>query len=506
MGIAAYALGPSKGTDLVSIDTVSSDSCRRNIWRRSLSGLLLLLAVWGVLLGRIWPQTQEEEPPDSGPIREPIFVIDDRVAAVALQNDGKLVVAGESDRSFAVARYLPDGSLDPGFGSDGKVVVTQVGAAETSFEGELSALALQADGKIVVVGRTWQQYSNDIAVVRFNADGTLDASFGDGGKVTTNFPDSVPPTHSAPGPTSGYGLRSQDPTNSPGPPPSSRLTYGEYGYDEASAVGIQADGKLVVGGTSLVRYNPDGTLDTSFGSGGRVTTKVHALAVQRDGKIVVVGAAGAFAVARYTSDGTLDASFGAGGTVTTKFGKVDEAESVALQADGKLVVVGRSFNGRSVGLAMARYNPDGTLDTSFGRGGTVTSDSCAYQVEERFANSIGTGGLPGSWGGILQADGKIVVRGSPMTALCPASMLLRYNPDGSQDGTFGKGGRVTTARSREDGALSNPTIQGDGKIVVGGTSGRGFALARYNPDGNLDPSFGAGGKVMTQVGTGHMVQ
>src|SRR5262249_24187441 len=402
------------------MDIVSSDSSRGGIWWQSLSGLLLLLIVWGVLPGPVWPQAQEagfvalqrdgkivatasggfavaRYLPDGsldpsfgrgGKVVTQLgtarrvgdkFFIYDGAGFVVLQEDGKIVAAGRSDKSLAVVRYLPNGDVDPSFGTEGKVK-TWLGAAE-GLDDELHALALQADGKIVAVGRAWQQYSNDIAVVRFNADGTLDSSFGDEGKVTTNFLEPGPPNASSPGPTSGYGLGSKDTAHSSGPPPASGRMKGQDGYDDAFAAGIEADGKLVVGGTSLVRYNPDGTLDTSFGSGGRVMTEVHALVLQRDDKIVVVGAAGAFALARYNSDGTLDASFGVGGTVTTKFGKVDEAGSMALQVDGKLVVVGKSFNGRSVGLAMARYNPDGTLDTSFGKEGRVTSDSCAYQVE-----------------------------------------------------------------------------------------------------------------------------
>lgn len=475
-------------------DTMSSHLCRRNQGWWCLICLLLLFVVWGVLPERIWSQLQEEEPQDSGPIRESRFVVDDRAAAVALRSDGKLVVAGTSDRGFAVVRYNSGGSLDGSFGTGGKIM-TRLGTEE--IEDELHALALQTDGKIVVVGRSWQQYSNDIAVVRYNSDGTLDGSFGSGGKVMTNFPEPILTDEGLPGPY--FGSRSKDAPHASGPVVPTGPPYGQYGYDDAFALGIQADGKLVVGGTSLVRYNADGALDSNFGSGGRVMTEVHALALQKDGKVVVVGAADAFTLTRYNADGSLDASFGTGGTVTTQLGRVDAAGNVVIQADGKLVVVGKSFNGRSVDFAMVRYTSDGTLDHRFGSGGKVTSDSCAHQIEERYTNDIGPWAIPGSWKGVLQADGKIVITGGGSSSLCSGAVMFRYDVYGGLDVIFGKNGHVAI------GTLSNPAIQDDGKIVLVGTAERSFAVARYNLDGSLDQSFGSGGKVTTRIGVGYTI-
>lgn len=475
-------------------DIVSFRSCRRNHYLWCLIYLLLLFTVWGVLPKRIWSQPQEEEPQDSGPVRESHFIIADRATAVTLQGDGKLVVAGTSDRGFAVVRYNSDGSLDGSFGTGGKVM-TRLGTEE--IEDELHALALQTDGKIVVAGRSWQQYSNDIAVVRYNPDGTLDGSFGSGGKVMTNFPELIPLDEGLPGPY--FGSRSKDAPDASGPAVPVGPTYGQYGYDDAFALGIQADGKLIVGGTSLVRYNPDGSLDPSFGSGGRVMTEVHALALQRDSKIVVVGAAGAFTLARYNADGSLDVSFGTGGTVTTQLGRVDAAGDVVLQPDEKLVVVGKTFNGRSIDFAMVRYNPDGTLDHRFGSRGKVTSDFCAHRIEERYAEQIGTGSIFGGWRVRLQADGRLVVAGTPSDSLCSGAVMFRYDVDGGLDATFGKNGRVTT------GTLSNPAIQNDGKIVVVGAVERSFAVVRYNTNSSLDSTFGVGGKVITRIGVGYTV-
>lgn len=454
------------------MDTVSSDSFKRTMWRWCLCGLLLL-AVWGVLPGRIWPQS--EGPLDSSPVREPILIIDDRVAAVALQNGGKIVAAGQSDRSLAVVRYHPDGSLDSSFGVGGKVT-TRIGT-DPEIEDAASALALQADGKIVVVGRTWQPYSNDFALVRYNSDGSLDTSFGKGGKVIDDL---------------------------------------SAGYDEASALAVQADGKIVVGGLAagriaLMRYNPDGSPDFNFNSRVMLSRSkvgkivVHALALQSDGKIAVVGGAGAFALARYNSDGSLDLSFGAGGTVATQVGRVDQANDMTLQPDGKLVVVGTSFNGRSMDFAMVRYNSDGSVDSSFGKEGQITSDFCAHQIEERYAQQIGPGSISGGWRVGLQTDGKIVVTGTPSSGRCH-SVMFRYTAEGSLDATFGEQGRVSTAIAKDNGYLAAQAIQRDGKIVVAGASTGGFALARYNPEGRLDCTFGAGGKVTTRLGVGYLVQ
>jgi len=402
---------------------------------------------------------------------------------VALQGDGKIVRIGASDHGFTVVRYTPDGSLDASFGTEGKVI-TRIGT-DPEIEDEAHALALQTDGKIVVVGRTWHSYNNDIAVVRYNTDGSLDASFGKGGKVITDL--------------------SAD-------------------YDDAFALAVQTDGKLVVGGLAtdgiaLVRYNPDGSLDFSFNSRVMITRSkvakivVHALAVQSDGKIVVVGRSSynrgrnsEFALVRYNPDGSLDMSFSAGRMVTTQVGTVDIVTDVVIQPDGKLVVVGTSFNGRSIDFAMVRYNPDGRLDTSFGTGGTVTSDFCAHRVGKQYADALGSGSISGGWGVVLQTDNKILVTGVPSNVLCHGFVLLRYNPDGSPDSTFGENGRVTTPIGTRDGYSSALALQGDGKIVVVGTSLEGFALVRYNPNGRLDTSFGKGGKVTTRIGTDYTAQ
>jgi uncharacterized delta-60 repeat protein len=376
------------------------------------------------------------------------------------------------------------GDLDPTFGNGGKVL-TPIGNSGGSAAYDL---IFQSDGKIVVVGFSNSGTSSvpnyDFALVRYNPDGTLDTSFGTGGKVTTDF-----------GGTEDLG----------------------YG------VAIQSDGKIVVVGGSnsssastnfaLARYNTDGTLDSSFGTGGKVITDfaggsdaANAVAIQSNGKIVAAGYSRAsnvqgddFAVARYNTDGTLDNSFGTGGKVITDFGGSFEfADEIIIQSDGKIIAAGVSGNfvpgsGFRRKFALVRYNADGSLDTSFGTGGKVQTsirlDDTAYAAA-------------------IQADGKIVLAGFSSTGTAASSdfAAVRYNPDGSLDNSFGTGGIVLTDFGGSGGDVARAVvIQSNGKIVVVGETGPSgnsdFALVRYNADGTLDSSFGTGGKVITPVGS-----
>jgi uncharacterized delta-60 repeat protein len=273
--------------------------------------------------------------------------------AVAVESDGKVVVGGQSSKAAgqraALIRYTRAGRLDPSFGSRG-IVVSRIG-----FLNDTSAIAIQPDSKIVAAGGVAIGESTHLMIARYNTDGTFDRSFGNGGSVVTDF--------------------------------------GSY-----SALAIQPDGKLVAAGGAggdfaVARYTTDGKLDSTFGSRGKVVTNfgtvngsysseaAHAMAMQPDGKIVVVGASDLrgrddgshtlhdFAIARYTADGKLDPIFGSRGTVLTDFGDSfsSNAESVAIQPGGKIVVAG----GGGGYFALARYSADGTLDTSFGRGGKV---------------------------------------------------------------------------------------------------------------------------------------
>jgi len=358
----------------------------------------------------------------------------------------------------AIALAAP-GDLDPSFGTAG-TVITSFGGTDVA-----SAVAIQPDGKLVVAGRTNIAGNTVFALARYNATGGLDPAFGTGGLVTTDF-----------GST-----------------------------DQAFAVALQGDGKIVTAGRRgsdviVARYNADGTQDTLFGATntpGRVVTNFgateQALAVvlQPDGKIVVAGRTNKpapngnfdFALARYEAAGTLDLTFGTLGLVTTDFGgSVDRAFAMALQPDGKLVVVGDS----DANFALARYNSDGSLDGGFGAGGKVVTSF---------------GGIDQASAVILQPDGKIVVAGQTDTGVSIDFALARYNSDGSLDGAFGSGGRVTTNfTGTSDDLGSAVALQSDGKIVVGGTSNDNFALARYTPAGVLDTTFGSAGTVTTNLG------
>ncbi|MEH2043413.1 DUF4347 domain-containing protein, partial [Nostoc sp.] len=359
------------------------------------------------------------------------FIAIDIGRSVALQTNGKIIVAGDSNGDFALVRYNTDGSLDTSFSSDGKVT-TDLGLLSIDIG---YSLAIQADGKIIVAGTN----GTDFALARYNSDGSLDTSFSSDGKVTT-----------------GFGLT----------------------IDIAHSTTVQADGKIIVAGTdgtdfALARYNSDGSLDTSFSSDGKVTTDfallaidiVYSTAVQADGKIIVAGVSnGDFALARYNSNGSLDTSFSSDGKVTTDFGllAIDIVYSLVVQADGKILVAGES-NGD---FALARYNSDGSLDTSFSSDGKVTTDFGLLPNEIAYSLAV-------------QADGKILVAGVSNNDFA----LVRYNSDGSIDTTFDNDGKVSTDLGLLTLDIAYGLVQQpDGKIIVAGTDGTDFAVVRYLVD------------------------
>lgn len=284
---------------------------------------------------------------------------------------------------------------------------------------------------------------------------------------------------------------------------------------------VQRDGKIVVAGTTanettfvgqfaLARYTRDGSLDTSFGSRGKVTTEfgqsgsgAYAVALQGDGKIVVAGVtrggpAGAdIALARYRPDGSLDASFGGDGKVATDFGLTHEwANGLTIQPDGKLVVVGSTrpfgpYQENPPDFALARYNADGGLDASFDGDGKVST-------------AFTSGWADNGYGIALAPDGKIVAAGwaAPDGVSGPGAIdIARYNQDGSLDAGFDGDGKVISAPSIDNGAFA-VVVQPDGKVVVAGFvfGGSNFALVRYTIGGSLDGTFGTGGVVTADFG------
>ncbi len=251
---------------------------------------------------------------------------------------------------------------------------------------------------------------------------------------------------------------------------------------------------VALGGPAVALAAP-GDLDPSFGTGGTVITSfggtdvASAVVIQPDGKLVVAGRTNiagntVFALARYNPNGSLDPAFGTGGLVTTDFGSTDQAFAVALQADGKIVTAGR----RGSDVIVARYNADGSQDTLFGSNGRVITNFGATELALAL---------------VLQPDGKIVVAGRTNKPTPNGNFdfaLARYESTGTVDITFGTAGLVTTDFGGSVDRAFAMALQPDGKLVVAGDSDANFALARYNSDGSLDSSFGAGGKVVTSFG------
>jgi uncharacterized delta-60 repeat protein len=387
------------------------------------------------------------------------------------------------------------GSLDTTFGTGG-MVTTPIG----SVNAVAHALGIQSNGMIVAAGSSNNSSNDDFTLVRYKTDGSLDAGFGAGGIVTTPI-------------GSGNAV--------------------------ANALGIQSsDGRIVAAGYSLlsgtenvftlVRYNKDGSLDTTFNATGTkpgtVTTSIGsvgdyalALGIQSDGNIVVAGYSFNsitnkydFALVRYNTNGSLDTTFNATGikpgTVTTSIGGSinDYANALGIQSDGKIVVAGYSYDGTKYNISLVRYNTDGSLDKSgapgigFGTIGILTTSIGSGSIIHDEAHAL-----------VIQSDKKIMVAGSSYdnTSSKYNFALVRYNTDGSLDTGFGTTGIVTTPIGSDgywDFAYALG-IQSDKKILAAGFSNSGsnydFALVRYNTDGSLDTGFGTGGIVTTPIGS-----
>ncbi|MBI5934516.1 MAG: hypothetical protein HY867_12480 [Chloroflexi bacterium] len=356
------------------------------------------------------------------------------------------------------------GELDTTFDGDGKVI-TDLGGTEAIFD-----IAIQPDGKIVAAGYKNTSSGYDFAVARYNLDGSLDASFDSDGVVITDA-----------------------------------LSTDNTGY----AVAIQTDGKIVVAGNvcygsnncdfALARYNSDGSLDASFDGDGIVVTYIasssdtcHAVALQTDGKIVALGITGSlgiqtsYIVVRYNSDGSLDPSFDGDGKAVVRVGYLDYPSDVAIQANGKIIAAGTSTLSKAYQenrISLIRLNEDGSPDSGFGDAGELILDF-SYSGAKAIA--------------LVPKNGKIVVAGTSNNNFAAA----RLNEDGSFDVTFDGDGKVITDFGNRD--VGNAVaIQQDGKTVVAGIIGDGgtenFALARYNRDGSLDTSFSGDGKLTTDI-------
>jgi len=339
----------------------------------------------------------------SGKAITDITTSNDHALFGAIRPNGKIVAAGRAymgggtEYDFAVAQYNSDGTLDANFGTNG-TVTTAMGNGDNQGYG----MALQVDGKIVIAGYAYDDppfgFDQDFAIARYDTTGTLDNTFGTNGIVTMDFDSTAESAHDVKLENTGKILVAGE-INIAGHSDFAIARYNQDGTPDISfsndgrtttaldsnaypfSMMIQPDGKIVVGGHAgdlpngdfaLVRYNKDGTIDSSFGINGIVVTDVSgsddecfAVSLQPDLKILAAGYASIgltqrmCAVVRYNVDGSIDSSFGVNGRVMTAFGNTDdEFRGMALQQDGKIVACGYTNNGTNDDFAVARYLTD----------------------------------------------------------------------------------------------------------------------------------------------------
>lgn len=375
--------------------------------------------------------------------------MDERVEDVLLQPDGKILVAGTSyngtEEDFVLLRYDADGTLDATFGIGGKVIAANEG------RDRFNSLALQPDGKILMGGSFYW----GMALYRFEPDGRPDSTFGVGGFAEKRF------------------------------------TGVTYCYD----IVLQPDGKVVAAGQTwpgsanqfvAVRFEVDGDIDSTFGTNGVAIapyfsySNCYAASLQPDGKILMAGTMGDYmAAARLLPNGDLDSTFGDDGIALGWTSGIARCYGIGLQQDGKVVLCGSNhyFNGD---YAVMRFTAGGDLDSTFGQGGLVVSDLFFLQSGAQDLQ--------------IQPDGKLVVVGSSVGGMT----VVRYEVDGRIDSTFGTNGIAWTTFGSQNNVGKTVLLQPDGRIVVGGYTEQAqdfdFMVARFHNDGTLDvPEAGHGG-------------
>lgn len=373
-----------------------------------------------------------------------------------------------------------DGSLDPDFGIDGWVT-TDVGVIDIA-----KSVAEQADGKLIIGGITGPVEEYAFLLVRYNTDGSLDETFGIDGIVQT--------------------------------------TFGE-GLSDCNDIVIQDDGKVIAigiyvsseeepGDLALARYNADGSLDETFSDDGKLLINTEpggghdgafSAAIQADGKLVVLGFEYEtdlkFTLLRFNTDGTLDGSFGTGGVVSPIFGDYsDEVEALdlAINDDGEIFVAASSLGlgGDVADFSVVKYDTDGLLDLTFGTDGQARTNlmSDGGTLSDDFAAGIG-----------FQSSGKIIVTGM-ISGAESYFAAVRYEESGELDSGFGTDGVALVAES--DLTVSTPTlIQLNDKIIIAGYADEGgfgseFVMCRLTADGALDTDFGTDGIVHTNLTEG----
>ena len=361
-----------------------------------------------------------------------------RAYAVAVQPDGKIIAGGSS---FTLVRYTTAGYIDKSFGVNG------IATAFSSSDAIVSSFVIKPSGKIIAAGTDGKNF----AIAKFNADGTLDSSFGNKGTVSTNF----------------LGA-----------------------FDEAYSVAVQPDNKIVAAGLAtdpqgsdlsriaVARYNPDGSLDSSFNYDGKVSKHApgngfdgcQSIILQPGGKIVCVGNSYPFStrydftLVRFKSNGEIDSSFGTDGfTISDFFVDWDLAAAAAVQSDGKIVVAGQTYSlTGDYKLILARYTKNGKLDSSFGTNGSVITN---FNTSFAIGNGIA-----------IQDDDKILIAANVDDF---NFAVARFTKNGKIDNSFNNNGYVAVDLGSNQFAYAL-TIQANGKIVAAGTANGNFVVARFN--------------------------
>jgi uncharacterized delta-60 repeat protein len=376
-----------------------------------------------------------------------------QISGVAIQADGKIVIggyrynSGSTGQDFAVARFDSAGSLDGTFGPKGVARTDFVGSRSDSAS---DLVVRQSDGKILVAGST-SAATTDFALVRYDSDGTVDTSFG----------------------------------------PSGNGKVVEIGLGSAQSLALDSNGNVVVAGNSwIVRYTASGSRDTSFGSGGLVSVSsvsdIQGVAIDGSNRVVVTGyrynsVGGSslydFAAARYNVNGTLDVNF-----ASVDFsGGYDFPRSIAIDSAGRIVVAGytqNSSNSQLTDFAVARYNTAGGLDTTFGSGGKTTVD---FNGDYDLGDSLA-----------IDASSNIIVGGSARVSGSDRVALTRLNAtNGNLDTSFGTSGKVVDTQIYSYYYYFDLALDGAGKIVVGTQS----ILLLYTAAGSRDTGFGSQGTV-----------
>ena len=466
----------------------------------------------------------------------------DNANAVVINNEGKIYIGGySSDASgnhFRIARYNNDGTPDLNFNAGSGSVLAAFGNSSDI----LNNIQLQPDGKILASGYTNLNGGNtDIELVRINTDGSIDDGFGNNsnglvlgdinsgidadvflltiqpdGKILTggynaDFSNSTP--------SSPYTCFRYNPDGSPDNTFGSDGKFADFfpaNYFNYSYVFLQGDGKLLATSGSNVngnndlfvnRFNADGTPDNTFGQNGSVDLNSLATGMsyfQPDGKIIALNYSNSnpngydILLTRYLPDGSPDPGFGSGGTVTTDLGGNESPYRVTFQPDGKIVIAGAFRDENGSDLLVIRYNPDGSVDGSFGTGGYVRMNLDNEDQPQTIA---------------VGPDGKIVIGISGY--LFPPDFssfnfdiyFVRLNPDGSMDQSFADQGKLLFYRSTDGNFLLSMQVLNNNKILftdffeLNNTGAFISRLYRLNADGTSDTNFGDNGKISCDVGS-----